>query len=111
MKATTIILLSITLLFGCTSQSKVMDSMLGYSKRDVMYKLGPPNTSQKDGSGGEILIYSQIKYFPAPPGSYNMAGQNIQYLKYLYFDSSGRMNYWRTERRQVAPGQMELIVR
>ncbi len=105
------ILLLVISLCGCYSQQKYMDAMKGWDKTAVIYNLGPPNSRQPDGSGGEVLIYSQVKYFAPPPGSYGTMGQNIQYLKYVYFDSSGRMTYWRTERRQVAPGQMEVIIR
>ncbi len=55
-----------TLLVGCASPDKVMQSYMGHHYSDLVANWGMPQQKTPDGQGGEIWIYLQNRQWTTP---------------------------------------------
>ena len=107
MKKSILLILTIGLLFSCTSQRKVLDSWLGSTKQSLIMSWGPPARTASDGGTGEILVYADQKYYPG----FNGQGAYTYWdYKYMYANSEGKIYYWMTKTERVPPTQIDLNI-
>jgi hypothetical protein len=88
------------------SESKVMNSLYGYTKQQISMQYGIPYKKDTDGAEGEVWLYAKILQ-----GYINgELHQNYKYT-YLYFNKEGKMYYWRTKITPVPPQQIILTIK
>lgn len=116
MKKSIILLLTITVLSSCTSTRKVLDSWMGSTKQNLIISWGPPQRVFDNSPNGEILVYAKQVYI-APTTYYygnnptTIVGQNYWNYTYMYINTESKVYYWRTEKQQVPPQQIDLYIR
>lgn len=81
-----------------------MDSWLGHQANELIKSWGPPARTTSDGNNGKVLIYHSSSY-----NAYNRV-TTYEY-KMFYTDPSNKIYYWKTDYSQVAPQQIDVIIR
>ena len=51
---------------GCAHINKTMSSWMDHNVNDLLVSWGPPQETRSDGSGGQILIYTQSRQWTTP---------------------------------------------
>lgn len=95
----------LVVLFSCTSPKKVMNSWVGDSRQNLIFKWGPPVQTASDGRGGEILTYAQRVYS-------EVGGTIVDYWDYrlFYVNSKDIVYHWMMRRSPNPPTTVNVRV-
>lgn len=83
-----------SLISGCASVNKVMESWTGHHQSDLIASWGPPQQVMDDGEGGRIFIYSTTRAFTSPGRSTTtVTGSAYGTGNYAYGSATGSATY------------------
>lgn len=72
---------------------KSMDSWIGYTKKQLILKKGPPTSITSDGDKGEVLVYEDLRR-AVISGTY----LTVVHRTMFYVNSDGIIYHWRYDR-------------
>ena len=83
------------ILSGCAGRiNNIMSSWEGSHYSDLIASWGPPQSVFEDGSGGRILVYTQVRSWTAPGSSVTRTtGTATVYDNYIWGSSTSRTTY------------------
>lgn len=97
---------------GKKKERKVLDSWLGSSKHSLIVSWGPPQQTQSDGDGGEVLIYSNRVY--SPPIQLATGGwlpaTDYYHNRMMYVNDNNKIYSWRTSNTPNPPTRVDLDI-
>lgn len=99
MKKIVLVLIFAVVTMGCMSfAGHSMDSWMGKTEQELVWKAGPPMSRTSDGNGGSVLVYQDLRNLnilnqPLPKGqaSSYMAG------RMFYVNGNGIIYAWRAQ--------------
>lgn len=125
MKKLIFVLIVILITFvSCVSSKintkEVMDSWVGHTKQELLMSWGPPARVERDGAGGEILVFAQQVNIPPQTSTFydgyggsttsTLPGVNYWDYKMFWVNQNGVIYHWMTQRQQIPPQHLNLDV-
>lgn len=77
---------------------------MGAKANDLIKSWGPPQQTTSDGDGGKVLIYYQTTY-----SAYTRV--TTYHYKMFYVSEANIIYHWKTDYSNVAPQQIDVIIR
>ncbi|WP_264536730.1 hypothetical protein [Flavobacterium sp. N1736] len=99
--------LTIMLLYACSSTKNTAENWIGKSKNSLINSWGPPvRVIQDTENGNEILIYADQVYIDQSGANTKMAGRAYWDYVYVYTNKDGKIYSSKSEKQQLRPQEI-----